>query len=64
MEEEIRERRAPPLSLHHPGALIMDTMETTTLTRPHVLLGPCVCVGQENGPSVELNNINHTEFST
>ncbi len=47
MKEEIRESQAPPLSLHYPGALIMDTMVTTMLTWPHVHPGLCVCIGQK-----------------
>lgn len=48
MEAQIRERQAPPLSLHHLGALIMDTMVTTMLTRPHVHPGLYACVGLQN----------------
>lgn len=47
MEEEIRESQTPPLSLHRSGALIMDTVVTTMLTRPHVHPGLYVCVRQE-----------------
>lgn len=52
MEEEITESQGPFLSLHHPGALIVDAVATVALTPPHVR--PDVFAGGgDNGTTCE-----------